>query len=463
MTLPPIHLVVIHHGLWGNSTHMAHIDKLLTLNFPRAVETLNFNGNSFTRTYDGVDVCAVRLMAAIQARLADTSRPPVDRISFIGYSLGGLVVRYAVGILEARHMLYPSPAPSPSQPCLLRAVNLITVATPHAGAAWKADNVWGRLYNGATSWAVSASGTHITLTDRDGEFGPTKGAKRPLLDAMADPNLPFWKGLQKFNVRTTYANTINDRVVGYTTSALETSNHYRNPATRFVVDPQYPSIVRMEMNDRVVADTTPADAPAASATDADLLDDELDDESMMPTNTNDEVAVMAKAEAEQAAADETPAASKISEPTPLETAALGVTTVAAISASTALTSPFAPRKLLLYVLAPILAPIIIIAFLSLYIAAKIRNATEKHHVAGPLADARAHVAAHVAQEKAHPQPRLHTLAETRKRIIANLNILPWRKIHVRIESRRSHAAIVARPDFPHNSDVMAHLVNDFQN
>jgi hypothetical protein len=49
----------------------------------------------------------------------------VTQLSFIGYSLGGLICRYAVGILHAEGWFEQSG---------IEPTNFITVATPHLGA-----------------------------------------------------------------------------------------------------------------------------------------------------------------------------------------------------------------------------------------------------------------------------------------------------------------------------------------
>lgn len=47
------------------------------------------------QTFDGIDSCGERLAAEIQAKVK--AHPSLHKITFIGHSMGGLLVRYAAG------------------------------------------------------------------------------------------------------------------------------------------------------------------------------------------------------------------------------------------------------------------------------------------------------------------------------------------------------------------------------
>jgi hypothetical protein len=136
----PLHLLVGQHGLWGQP---AHVERLLehvhdSINTQQQQEhkkhpgtpvfrlvVLNSDVNAGNRTYDGVDVCGTRLAQLVQERLQQEEEAGrrVVKISFVGYSLGGLICRYAVGKLYAAGV-FDSVQP----------MNFITVATPHLGS-----------------------------------------------------------------------------------------------------------------------------------------------------------------------------------------------------------------------------------------------------------------------------------------------------------------------------------------
>ncbi|KND02137.1 uncharacterized protein SPPG_02631 [Spizellomyces punctatus DAOM BR117] len=338
-----MHLIVLHHGLWGKPSHLSYLENSLRERFGDEVQVLNFGGNAGNRTYDGIDICGERLARTI---LECLSKKSFDRISFIGYSLGGLIIRYAVGILEARHMLASPTASNANaeEKLCVRPVNFITVATPHAGASLRPDSTWARVYNMASALSLSKSGSHMMLTDRDGVYLPTTGCgeiqskrTRPLLDAMADPDLPFWQGLQRFQVRKVFANTINDRVVNFTSSSLEETNHYRRGAKWVVCDAKYPSIVKL-----------------VGLTSADV-------------DVNE--ALVQEGEAEEEATE------SIATEREIVDTALGATTVAALAA-TAATAPAAIRKMLFYVLLPVLVPLALMILLAYYAIARTRHITQ---------------------------------------------------------------------------------------
>jgi hypothetical protein len=61
-------------------------------------------GNSGNFTYDGIEVGGERVCYEIEDELEKLRKrgQQIKRISFVGYSLGGLVARYAVGLLDSR-------------------------------------------------------------------------------------------------------------------------------------------------------------------------------------------------------------------------------------------------------------------------------------------------------------------------------------------------------------------------
>ncbi|KAJ3021454.1 hypothetical protein HKX48_008460 [Thoreauomyces humboldtii] len=472
-----MHLVVIHHGLWGVPKHMGHLETKLREKFPETIEILNFEGNSGTKTYDGVDVCGLRLTTAVTTRLKDDSKPKIERISFIGYSLGGLVIRYAIGMLEARRVFSGEGAVVPA--------NFITVAAPHAGAAARPTTMWARLYNNGQSSVLSRSGRHLTLTDNDGDCAKKKGedhktnrekdadhpgghdvappttvtagdaqphdTHHPLLLAMADPALPFWQGLSRFRLRRTFANTLNDRVVGFTTSSLETSNHYRRPGATYSVDPKYPSIVVLGPTSSDTSNTatnnaaTPFPAPPSSRPASTLQSDTEGepDEEDLTSSIND--------------TSNAPGTPSLLLPDPVDS----------VSTPRPTFSPFVsktdPRLYIFYCMLPLLAPIALTALGTMHVIASVRNWRD---VDTPvtLSQARSELRAYVAAVDAATAMEVEDGTDyegVRDRIIRNLNRVKWEKVHVRIPHRRAHAAIVARPDYDFYADVMEKLVDEF--
>ncbi len=174
IALMAIHLCVVQHGLWGNPSNLAALASQLEQGQQKEssefrLVVLNSAVNVKNKTHDGIDVAGTRLAqlvvqetgrlngaggggggeeqqhlddaqdtAAVKVLInRDVATVPspaqhddhglsgrhVARISFVGYSLGGLICRYAVGHLAAVGY-FDSVQP----------VNFITIASPHLGS-----------------------------------------------------------------------------------------------------------------------------------------------------------------------------------------------------------------------------------------------------------------------------------------------------------------------------------------
>lgn len=78
--------------------------------------------NRLTETYDGIDVCGMRLAQEIRSVVA--AHPKLERISVVGHSMGGLLLRYAIGVLYD---------PEDSSIAGLQPCHFVSMATPHMG------------------------------------------------------------------------------------------------------------------------------------------------------------------------------------------------------------------------------------------------------------------------------------------------------------------------------------------
>jgi hypothetical protein len=118
-----VHLVVLHHGLWGHPAHLDYLATKLTATLSNVHPPLlsskaaeakegggegspeqgskegtpdtevlvhNCTANAGDGTVDGIDLCGDRVVLELQGL---PLWPEVTAISFIGYSLGGLVLR----------------------------------------------------------------------------------------------------------------------------------------------------------------------------------------------------------------------------------------------------------------------------------------------------------------------------------------------------------------------------------
>ncbi|GLI66034.1 hypothetical protein VaNZ11_009741 [Volvox africanus] len=233
-----MHLVVVQHGLWGYPANTAYLSLLLRERLGHSYFVLNSDVNSGNLTYDGIDVCGDRLYALIQKTMQSlaSAGSPVSAISMIGYSMGGLILRYVAGKLYAEGLLNR-----------IIPMNFITVATPHLGA-WKMPSSWyNRAFNYMVPVVTSRSGYQLVLQDKH-----TWG--KPLLCLMSHPDLLFMQALRKFKKLMLLANVFHDRPVPYCTAAIRLDNPYEG-SPPVPIDLKYPSIVM-----------TAAAAAAAAAT-----------------------------------------------------------------------------------------------------------------------------------------------------------------------------------------------------
>ncbi|KAH6655467.1 putative serine esterase-domain-containing protein [Truncatella angustata] len=206
------HLCVLVHGLWGNPNHMKNVAKALRDEYPAdKVYILVAKRNTGSFTYDGVERGGERVCVEIEEELEmiKSKGGKITKLSIVGYSLGGLVARYAVGLLGAKGVL------DQVQP-----MNFTTFATPHLGVRTPLRGWHNQVWNVLGARTLSMSGKQLFTIDDFRDTG------KPLLAVMADPNSIFMLSLAKFKRRTLYTNIVNDRSVVYFTAGITKSDPY---------------------------------------------------------------------------------------------------------------------------------------------------------------------------------------------------------------------------------------------
>ncbi|KAJ6258855.1 hypothetical protein Dda_5750 [Drechslerella dactyloides] len=206
------HLVVLVHGLWGNPSHMEYIASTMRSRYDDSRVIVHVAArNSGNYTYDGIELGGERLAHEIEELLDDLADRGVviRKFSIAGYSLGGLVSRYVVGLLYAKG-LFDKITP----------VNFTTFASPHLGVRTPKLGFHNHIWNVIGARTLSASGRQLFTIDR------FRDTKRPLLAVLADKELVFWKALARFKNRVLYANIINDRSTTFFTSGISRSDPY---------------------------------------------------------------------------------------------------------------------------------------------------------------------------------------------------------------------------------------------
>lgn len=227
-----IHLAVFVHGLWGNPAHLNNLSTSLKTACPD-LHIFVAKRNTGNFTYDGIELGGERVTNEVEEEIASLSKDgkEVNKISFIGYSMGGLVARYSIGLLYSKGLLGPESGK-------IQPINFTTFATPHLGTrtpsiGWQND-VWNAL--GARS--LSASGNQMWTIDK------FRDTDRPLLAVMASPDSIFMKGLALFSKKSLYANIVNDRAVAFHTAYISDIDPFVDPtAVKIDYEPGYEDVI----------------------------------------------------------------------------------------------------------------------------------------------------------------------------------------------------------------------------
>lgn len=206
------HLCVLVHGLWGNPKHLKYVHDTLRERFPEEkLHILNAKCNSGSFTYDGVDTGGERVADEVERTLDELSNKGhrITKISVIGYSLGGLIARYAIGLLNERGIFKK-----------IQPVNFTTFATPHLGVRTPLNGYHSHIWNVLGARTLSTSGRQLFCIDKFRDTG------RPLLAVLADPKSIFIPALALFQHRSLYANILNDRTVTYYTASISQTDPF---------------------------------------------------------------------------------------------------------------------------------------------------------------------------------------------------------------------------------------------
>ncbi|KAI8099407.1 putative serine esterase-domain-containing protein [Halteromyces radiatus] len=209
--MPDITLIVLQHGLWGVSSHMNYIEENLHKHLKdQPFEIFNSKVNEGKYTYDGIDLCGERLAKKIQTLVNELAKEDkiVRKLSMVGYSLGGLISRYALGLLYKDGFFNT-----------IKPVFFVTFATPHMGVRRPKTSFFSKAFNFFSGRLVSRTGEQLQLIDKFDK-------NLPLLCVLASPDQPYYQALEKFEIIRTYANVKNDRTVPYWTAAMTTGNYF---------------------------------------------------------------------------------------------------------------------------------------------------------------------------------------------------------------------------------------------
>lgn len=183
-------------------------------------------------TYDGIDVNGKRISDEILAETSrlshesnlESSSDSVTKFSIVGYSLGGLISRYALGVLYHRKYFDN-----------IDPVNFVTFCSPHVGVLTPGPGIAKKLFNTLAPYFLAHSGEQLFLSDSkkilvSKNLFKSENNDLPLLVWMADPQSVFFKCLSSFKYRSLYANVINDKRTCWFTSAIDDHDPFNSMA-----------------------------------------------------------------------------------------------------------------------------------------------------------------------------------------------------------------------------------------
>ncbi|KAF9111652.1 hypothetical protein BGX27_004632 [Mortierella sp. AM989] len=271
-----VHLVVLHHGLWGNKGHVKFIAQQFKKRFGNRILVYRAESNESSFTYDGIDICGQRAVEEIKkviqviedggdiselrgqknkkkkkskdckkntissttsssnstpnqssfssrnnshedvsATLSNNAPKKVTQFSYIGYSLGGLIGRFLLGLLEMEKFFDPVDQGGRG----IEPTYFITMATPHLGIRQPSETTWSKVFNFLSSRMLSRTGEQMQLVDDYVD-------RKPLLLVMSEPDSIFVQALSRFKRRAIYCNIKNDRSVPFWTASFSDADPF---------------------------------------------------------------------------------------------------------------------------------------------------------------------------------------------------------------------------------------------
>ena len=212
-----IHLIVTCHGLWQPAWHMDYWRTELQSHLPNVV-VMNSVSNAMQRSTCGIATAGERTAQEVRQFIADFPvSSTITKISFFGFSAGGLWVQYAATSLYRSGFFDTD----------LKPQFFITVATPTLGVVYQpffTTHCWGfRTFVNCMTGNCSGCVGGRTIEELVLADDPVL----PLLLQMSSPTNEFGKCMELFECeRLSYGNVRNDFSVPFESSCIAKYNPY---------------------------------------------------------------------------------------------------------------------------------------------------------------------------------------------------------------------------------------------
>lgn len=196
--------------MWGSSSHMQSMLKTFKDRLPD--DTIFFvpAENAKFKTFDGIEIIGYRTLIELCQFIKNhqdkhSIEEKIDRISIVGYSLGGLIARFVIGkCFNECWEIFKN----------IKPMLFISVATPHLGIEFYNKNSWFRSYLLNPMLKILGS-TFLGKSGRD------LFIINPLNNILIRLSLDeYLNGLSLFKHRICLANVKNDRTVAFYTALI---------------------------------------------------------------------------------------------------------------------------------------------------------------------------------------------------------------------------------------------------
>jgi len=217
------HLIILVHGLGGNSNDFKNLMGVFMqgLNLEEYyLYSSRCNEKYFT--FAGISECGERLVNEIEELQDEIGLKNGVKISFIGHSLGGLIIRYSIGLMKKR-MIFDYFTPH----------IYMSFATPHIGTR-RETSIFNSLIQWYTKSYVDKTGMELLLED----------SNIPLLRVLADPQFEYFQALELFKYRVLYSNIRNDVPVPFYTSSITNMDPYPQNILKEEFLDDYPHVIK---------------------------------------------------------------------------------------------------------------------------------------------------------------------------------------------------------------------------
>eukprot|EP00033_Pygsuia_biforma_P002527 GCRY01002798.1.p1 GENE.GCRY01002798.1~~GCRY01002798.1.p1 ORF type:complete len:480 (-),score=56.07 GCRY01002798.1:273-1712(-) len=219
------HLVLLQHGMSGSVSDFTVLESKLKEKWGDKLLThIASSNDGYFLTWDGIENGGARLAHEVLEILVQ--HPEIDELSFIGHSLGGLYIRFCLGILHSQKLFSST-----------RLINYVSITTPHLGVAPTPSSLLSSLSAYIAPY-VGHTGEQLSL--QDAVPLPESTDVGPLLQGLVR-SFAF-EALSLFRRRVTVANVVNDFRVPYCTAAIVPVCPYTVEDELEPISPHYPHV-----------------------------------------------------------------------------------------------------------------------------------------------------------------------------------------------------------------------------